>query len=246
MTGQELVDGEPSGTSVVVFPDGMLSAGNVHDEIYKQGGKTYAVKRVGRVELGSLSWTKGAGKRMVSNQFTANYNAKPVPQDIVANLRIARYTTVMGAVNFDAVDKVAALVTINANDIALYVGDSAYESSTADQFASAMSGVYIIFELATPVVYELDDFTLPEQFMVDALGTEEIIPVTGELAVAPILALRYGVNAVGTIQNLPKGYISDGSMDNFLSPLSSAMEGTWTKTWNDTTNKYEFSFTPNT
>lgn len=45
------------------------------------------------------------------------------------------------------------------------------------------------------------------------------------------------------VLNAPKSYISEASMDNFLSRLGSVMGGTWSKTWNAESEQYDFSFT---
>jgi hypothetical protein len=34
-------------------------------------------------------------------------------------------------------------------------------------------------------------------------------------------------------------------MDNFLAQLNTVTGGVWTKTWNDNTGEWDFSFTPN-
>ena len=53
----------------------------------------------------------------------------------------------------------------------IYICDTAY--STPEQFKAAMSGVYLVYELATPTTETADPFTNPQQ--VDANGTEEYI-----------------------------------------------------------------------
>ena len=46
-----------TGSSVVVFPDGMKSARNVYDEIKVENGVIKAIKRIGKINLGELIWT---------------------------------------------------------------------------------------------------------------------------------------------------------------------------------------------
>jgi hypothetical protein len=109
-----------------------------------------------------------------------------------------------------------------------------------------MQGVMFYYELATPEIYEIDDFQLPQSILVDSDGTEEVINAQGKEnnSVAPYIDMIYSINAVGALNNLPQGYISEKSMDNFLARLSSAMGGTWTKSWNSTTKEWEFSYSP--
>ena len=57
--------------------------------------------------------------------------------------------------------------------------------------------------------------------------------------------VTFALDAVGTLNNLPKNYISADSMDAFLAQLGTAMNGTWTKSWDAANNRYGFTFTPN-
>ena len=119
------------------------------------------------------------------------------------------------------------------------LADATY--SDAASFKTAMAGVPLYYELATPLIYELDNFQLPLPYRVDDYGTEEI--KGAENSVAPTLNIRYGINAGDTITNLPKNYISAESIDQLLATMSSAMGGTWTKTWDAANGRYTFSFT---
>ena len=98
--------------------------------------------------------------------------------------------------------------------------------------------------LAEPEVYVLDDFSLPKLYPVANGGTEEQLSNSAN-SLPATLSIRYGLNAAAFIQNAPKNYISKESMTNFLGNLGSAMGGTWSMTWNSSTNKYDFSFTQN-
>ena len=130
-----------------------------------------------------------------------------------------------------------------------------------------MAGVPLIYELATPLIYtdlvyqgsdHFGDGTpvqLPVDYDVDNYGME--VQMLGSDSVPAELSVRYQMDAAEAIDTLqtemaevqetiaPDNIITAASMDNFLSSLGTAMEGTWTKTWNSTTNKYEFTFTPN-
>ena len=93
-------------------------------------------------------------------------------------------------------------------------------------------------------MYVLDDFNLPKLYPVANGGTEEQLSNSPN-SLPATLSIRYGLNAAAFIQNAPKNYISKESMTNFLGNLGSAMGGTWSMTWNSSTNKYDFSFTQN-
>lgn len=120
----------------------------------------------------------------------------------------------------------------------------AYQSGDATSATMITDGhAYTYVQLATPQVYELDDFTLPARYKVNDWGTEEQIHAEGVASVPAILNSLYAVNAVDTIRRLPQNFISQESMDNFLAQLGAAMGGSWTKSFNTTTNEFEFSFT---
>lgn len=114
------------------FPTGMKSAGTVYDELLP----TKAITRIGAVDLGSLSWSavNGVMKATISDS-KANGECICVP-----------YTsTTATVVNAKTEDKVVALD--NISKVCVY--DSAYTSASA--FKTAMNGVYLYYELATPV-----------------------------------------------------------------------------------------------
>lgn len=159
-----------AGESVVVFPDGMKKAGLVQDEIYVSGGKTYAVKRVGGVDLGSLYWVKGDGPRLISYGL----DAKGSPTTVIPNIINSKYVATTSNTNFDTVNNVITLV--KSQTVNIYISDSSYTDGAT--FKAAMQGIMLYYELATPLVYELDDFTLPQRFKVNDYGMEEQISNT--------------------------------------------------------------------
>ena len=109
-----------------------------------------------------------------------------------------------------------------------------------------MSGVYLYYELATPVEYVLDS-TLNLSYYVNDFGTEEITPENGPVpSTAPIIyEVQYAMNAVDTLRNLPKNYISKSSMEHILTALVTAgIIAAYTLTWNATTETYDCTITP--
>lgn len=229
------------GESVVVFPDGMKSAGTAYDEIYTVGDKTYAIKRVGSVDLGTLNWIISATSEMEYRMasYAAGYNIKGTGNVSGApNLICAKYQTI-------APIETESSIGISYYDYNRYifVGQNNYTDTSA--FKTTMSGVMLYYELATPLVYELDTFDLPKPYQVDGNGTEEQIQKSGVQGLAAILTILYGVDAVKVLDKLPQNCISEKSMDNFLAQLNTVTGGTWTKTWNNNTGEWDFSFTPN-
>ena len=117
------------------FPTGMKSAGSVYDELTP----TRAITRIGAVDLGSLTWQKNA-----TGQFFASYSGEQKVQ--TTNLKSVLPYTPSADGAYDG--NIDMTITIRAN--AIWIRDSSYETSSA--FASALSGVYLFYELATPVV----------------------------------------------------------------------------------------------
>lgn len=223
------------GESVVVFPDGMKSAGNVFDEI--KGN--VAIKRIGSVDLGSLSWNYDASN---SSFYAANIPFKET-SDVWGNIGVcSKYKVII----WDTLDD-KFLTFLNTNK-RVYIKDSAY--TDAATFKTAMSGVMLYYELATPETYLLDQ-TVTGGYQVNALGTEQRLPEDTASAVnAPVhYSVIYPVDAVGTITKLPINYISEGSLTNFTTELASKL-GTFLNatiginaTYNQTNQEYDYSIT---
>jgi hypothetical protein len=234
------------GKSVVVFPDGMKRAGSVCDEIVIKNGKAVAIKRVGSVDLGTLDWTKRTGvDGIFQSESVIRLNYKYTKDTyMVCSIALYKGTVQGGATVTTFTDKTfAAYYHQLHNSRVIYYKDSAYVDAAA--FKTAMQGVLLYFELATPQEYELDDFQLPISIQADAFGTEEQTIPNGTSSAPATIGIKYAIDAVGFILNAPKNYISAESMDNFLSQLGAAMGGTWTKTWNESSGKWDFSFTQN-
>lgn len=121
------------------FPTGMKSAGSVYDELTPMK----AITRIGAVDLGTLDWYVSNGT-MYANLPDAYL---PSTGATVANAICPKYTTApLNYVIAKSQDKILAL---NNGQPRVNVYDSAYTDATA--FKTAMSGVYLFYELATPV-----------------------------------------------------------------------------------------------
>lgn len=141
-----------STTDVVMFPDGLCSAGSVYDEIDLKNGR--AVKRIGKVDLGSLTWYYAQVSGFADRFSTTLPLAKPAPSNsVVANILSEKYSIysdgILGNVSA-APNKGIALNTSRY----IYVRDTGYSNATT--FKTAMSGVYLYYELATPIEYTFD------------------------------------------------------------------------------------------
>ena len=123
------------------FPTGMKSAGTAYDELIP----TKAITRIGAIDLGTLDWTYNSTEghlRFISSAITG---VKTVSSG-KANILCAIYETQTEGSVFSNLAKGICLISTGV----LMVYDSSYTDATT--FKSAMSGVYLFYELATPVV----------------------------------------------------------------------------------------------
>lgn len=134
-------------------------------DVYESDGSV--TRKYGIVDLGTLTWTmESTGK-----YFIAPLNPAPamVPALNIGNCKCIKYSTI----SFDNIynhtvdfDKVISL-TNSVND-RVYIRDTTYASAAA--FQTAMSGVYLVYELATPTSESAAPYTNPQ--IVSDWGTE--------------------------------------------------------------------------
>ena len=158
------------GESVTIFPDGMKSAGNIHDEIFVDNGIVKAIKRVGAVDLGSRTWTK-AETSSTHYWFSASLsNAKrAISSTSKANIICPMYETKSESTVYSGNVGVA----IHHDVPQIKVCDERY--SSASDFKSAMNGVMFYYELEAPLVYELD--ITPQDLQKRYIGNDPVVRV---------------------------------------------------------------------
>ena len=171
------------------FPDGMRSAGSAFDEIRfnKTTKKWEAVKRIGEVDLGSLNiaYTPITDSRPYGLFFVDIADMKSS-----SPLRTNRYVG-NGAPRIDK--------SIWASNQRIYIVDSSYSDATTFKQAMQEQGVNLYYELAEPIVEDID---LSPNFNPDYLawdfGMEEAI---ASVPSAPFRAdIQYGDNFVDDIR----------------------------------------------
>ena len=127
--------------TLTYFPTGMKSVGTVYDELTPRK----AITRIGAVDLGTLTWTYDASTPRFYTQGISSIIKKPLSNDNIANI-----TNV-----YEAVSLIELYVPSNDKCIAVSNGgvvsvkDTSY--SDLNSFITAMNGVYLYYELATPV-----------------------------------------------------------------------------------------------
>ena len=155
------------------FPTGMKSAGDVYDELSDK-----AITRVGDVDLGSLTWTYDSQNTVFRGAVS---DIKRQLQTDLANLLCPMYRTntqnqVVG-LNADM-----CISTLNWGDYVV-VRNNAY--TDADVFKTAMDGVMLNYELATPTEVDAE----PIKYNFYGKGTEQLLPVnTDTPSTSPLLA----------------------------------------------------------
>lgn len=137
-------------------------------DIYEADGTV--ARKYGIVDLGTLTWT------MSGVRFYASYSAsrpdapKAVESDLfyLANAVCAKYElTNRGLVE----SKNKSFCIHKTGSTYITVHDETYADAAA--FKTAMNGVYLVYELATPTTEEAEPYQTPQ--IVDDFGTEEYV-----------------------------------------------------------------------
>jgi len=158
-------------------------------------GDTYesdgtVTRRYGIVDLGTLSWTVSA-QRMLSNNALSEAPAVTITTNKTPNAFCAKYEPSKWSdlnINHDK--------TFGVIGKQIMIMDSAYTDATA--FKAAMSGVYLVYELATPTTETAQPYTALQT--VDASGTEEYVTTS----IVPVgHYTKYPANLRDKIQHLP-------------------------------------------
>jgi hypothetical protein len=175
------------------FPNGMKSASTAHDEIRynKASGKWEKVVRIGEVDMGTLNYIY---QPPIEGTYPHGYYSTNVEGKAIGN------NNMLCAMYSVTVDWVSVGVRGADSSNKVYVKDSAYTSAAS--FKAAMSGVMFYYELAEPIVEELDaeDQFKDLDYQVWNLGTERAIAEGKSSALSA--DITYGFNAIGKIKEL--------------------------------------------
>lgn len=142
------------GDKVISLPNSisLKSAGSVYDslEFYEQDGKYYQrhTQRVGVVDLGTLTWNYTSNSNNQYRFYAPIANIKPNDRyDDVANCLCIKYQTDNANNLFNNVKDKTIAVPIKSE---IWIHDSTYNN--VGDFTTAMQGVLLYYELATPIV----------------------------------------------------------------------------------------------
>lgn len=220
---------------VQICADGLKSAGQSSSAprqkliVDADGWARRLYSPVAMVDMGDLSWGYGDSVfyAYISDAFLYAYNIAP-------DALCSRYSPV--AWNQISNDKSFAI--FNGYVKGIHLKDTSYDGSTTEglaSFVSAMSGVKLIYELATPVTYTLDT-PIYCGFTAYNGGTEVQVPANGS---TPTTAPFYA----DVIYRIPaSSVITEGSLTNLLNALKSAGKITsYTLNFDDESGNYEFT-----
>ena len=181
------------------FPDGMKSAGTAHDEI-RYNKVTQKWEKV--VRIGEIGFSEARAYNIENTFFLpiADMKVPTTNAERGTGLLCAKYP-MHGGVDGYNVAGMSDKSMLRMNNGNIYIKDSAF-GSDATAFKAAMDGVMLYYELAEPIVTELDeaDQFKDLDYAVWNAGTEKAI---AEGKSAPLAAdITYGFNAIGKIKEL--------------------------------------------
>lgn len=166
-------------------------------DIYASDGTV--TRKYGIIDMGTMTWTRQAGNEGVYVFASGSITQRKAG---VINLLTSKYTTT----NITAWDSTRPNATISgsSSSINVIVRDDTY--SDAASFKTAMSGIYLVYELDTPTTESASPYTNPQ--ICDGSGTEEYVDA-GVLAEERDVSVpvghetKYGEDLVGKLEALP-------------------------------------------
>ena len=181
----------------LMFQNGMRSAGSAADSIEWDSSrqKWVAVQRVGVVDLGDLNWMKAG---LDHDLYQSGILDKRLAPSIgtQSNLLCDRYaTTKITYATAENKPAYSVMESFSENRLLVYITDTSY--TDAATFKASVQGVMLYYELAEPIVTEIEG--LPElDYLVWDFGTEEAL---SSVPSAPFKAdIIYLFNAVDRIR----------------------------------------------
>lgn len=178
---------------------GLKSAGTAYDEIrYNKGkDKWEHIQRVGSVDLGTLEWKFLSGTETSNNRFATLSgldNAKSPAYGERPNVLCSKYKRI-SPYEFYEVLSADLGVGISRESAQVILLDKRYNDDVV-ALKSSLQGVILNYELAEPIITELNVDISPDYKVWD-YGTEEAI---SEVLSTPVrINANYGFNAVGQI-----------------------------------------------
>jgi len=174
----------------------LRAAGSVADMLYSD----HVDVRVGVVDLGTLSWTgSSTSESGVYRMYSDGIKGLAKGSQYGSTLAVAEcaHYPIISANATYAKDTGIAIDALGN----LYVYDPNY-TTVADiaSFKTAMSGVLLFYELATPTTTHISP-ALPMTYRIEEGGTESIVVPEGEVSAAPVLTVAEGESAADVVMD---------------------------------------------
>ena len=229
----------------VVFPDGMNGATSATGvTVYDALTSTKAAKRLVKVKMKDLTWGTQSDNRFYAT--LTSYGGK-IAANFAFEQSCPKYTKITEGVAYTGSptpDNVIWAEVLASTQSCIRVRDTS-AAGNVTTFKTGLGEAEIVFEANAPTEYTLDS-ELNLGYSVDDFGTEEEVPQNGSTpSTAPIIYdVKYAMNAVDTLRNLPTNYISKDSLKNLLDTMQSAgIFSAYTMTYNAGTEQYTFTIT---
>lgn len=126
--------------------------------------KWFYVQKVDRVDLGTLTWQYNSA----NNVFYASISNKVIYVNVNQNILCAKYSNANTTLE-NMPDK-TIIETFIGNNKDVAIKDTSYNGDTAT-FKTAMSGVYLYYELATPIETDISQYIDNNFIEVEPNGT---------------------------------------------------------------------------
>ena len=170
--GNQATAFEPYNATTYNIPFGQTVYGGSGDMLTGEFVSAYA-----KVDLGSLTWAKGQTSQGNYRFFSSDLSSiikRPATNDNVANLVCSDYQ----AKSFNDVNNNNTQGIYCHTNGSIGIFDSSKESLTDLQFKTAMNGVYLVYELATPTSLSLTPISPKSLY-----GNNNIYADTGDVDV---------------------------------------------------------------
>ena len=202
------------GELVRVWPTGAPGLGNLQDYLKLEDGAVVAKRVMGEVDMGSFPYNKSTGSssgiyRFFSDSIKDNIKV-PTSDNFMAIAVCGRWVTATQTDGYNGY-KTDVLTVGTSGRLNVYPTAS-YTDGNA--FRTAMSGVMLYYQLATPETYTdlvymgsslFEDgtpVTLPVNYEADNWGIERVLPLNTPSAMvtsAPTIESKYSLDAVEQI-----------------------------------------------
>ena len=205
-----------------IIADGLKS---VSTDVYDELTPTKLIRRVGSVDLGTLTWTKHTNNYVSETRYfwTANFNGN-VRTDS-RKMRCINYIPNSQAAISGASWLDKQIAVSNNTTVGIQITNSTFDDYTADQVKAALSGEYLYYDYLTPVetVFETPlDWT----YVCEDFGTEEWIFPSDISAPHPTFSstIKYWSNFTDTLRRLSDIYVSHAELSDELKNFSRQLD----------------------